>query len=92
MTFYCVRALFIVLVRYPVHKPVRMPTYGLPLSQSDQIILSIFQSVHNKIDYFVHIDLHIRNASKGGMLGLYNIPDNFEGQLTLQASSIRGVP
>ena len=48
MKFYWVRALFIVLVRYPVHTPVRTPMYGLPLSQSDQRIHSVFQSVYNK--------------------------------------------
>ena len=34
-------------VRYPVHTPVRTPMYGLPLSQSDQRIRSVFQSVYN---------------------------------------------
>ena len=38
MKSYWVRALFIVLVRCLVHTPVRTPMYGLPLSQSDQII------------------------------------------------------
>ena len=37
---YCVSAL-----------PVRAPMYGLPLSQSDQSIRSVFQSVYNKISY-----------------------------------------
>ena len=46
--FYWVRALLIVLVRCPVHTPVRTPTYGLPLSQSDERIRSVFQSVYNK--------------------------------------------
>ena len=35
MKFYWVKALFIVLVRYPVHTPIRTPMYGLLLSQSD---------------------------------------------------------
>ena len=52
MKFYWVRASFIMLVRFPVHTPVRTPTYGLPLSQSDQRIRSVFQSVYNKIIYF----------------------------------------
>ena len=47
MKFYIVRGLFIVLVRYPVNTPVRAPMYGLPLSQSDQRIRSVFQSVYN---------------------------------------------
>ena len=47
MKFYSVGALFIVLVRCPVHTPVRTPMYGLPLSQSDQRIPSISQSVYN---------------------------------------------
>ena len=34
------------LVRYPVHTPVRTPMYGLPLSQSGQRIRSAFQSVY----------------------------------------------
>ena len=51
MKFYRVRALFIVLVRCPVHTPVRTPMYGLPRSQSDQIIRSVFQSVYNKHIY-----------------------------------------
>ena len=37
---YCVSAL-------PVHTPVRTAMYGLPLSQSDQRIRSVFQSVYN---------------------------------------------
>ena len=50
MKFYRVRALFIVLVRCPVLTPVRMPTMnGLPLSQSDQRISSVFQSVYNSM-------------------------------------------
>ena len=32
----------IVLVRCPVHTPVRTPMYGLPLNQSDQRIRSVF--------------------------------------------------
>ena len=47
MKLYRVGALFTVLVRCPVHTPVRTPMYGLPLSQSDQRIRSVFQSVHN---------------------------------------------
>ena len=38
-------------VRCPVHTPVRTPTYGLPLSQSDQGIRCVFQSVYNKYSY-----------------------------------------
>ena len=34
--------MFTVLMRFPVHMPVRTPMYGLPLSQSDQRIRSIF--------------------------------------------------
>ena len=45
------RALFIVSVRFPVHTPVRTPIYGLSLSQSDQRISSVFQTVYNK--YFL---------------------------------------
>ena len=41
--------LFIVLVRCPVHTPVRTPMYGLPLNQSDQRIRSVFQSVYNNV-------------------------------------------
>ena len=47
MKFYGVSALFIVLVRYPV----RMPMYGLPLSQSDKRIRFVFQSIYNKLYY-----------------------------------------
>ena len=47
MKLYQVRALFTVLVRYPVHTPFRTLMYGLPLSQSDQRIRSVFQSVYN---------------------------------------------
>ena len=35
------------LVRCPVHAPVRTLMYGLPLSQSDQRIRSVFQSVYS---------------------------------------------
>ena len=48
-----VGALFTVLVRCPVHTPVRTPMYGLPLSQSDKRIRSVFQSVNNKCPYYV---------------------------------------
>ena len=48
MKLYRVGALFNVLVRCPVHTPVRTPIYGLLLSQSDQRIRSVFQSVYNK--------------------------------------------
>ena len=51
MKFYWVRTLFIVLVRCLVHTPVRTPTYGLPLSQSDQRIRSVFQSVYDNAEY-----------------------------------------
>ena len=37
------------LVRYSVHTPVRTPMYGLPLSQSDQRIRSVFQSVSRSV-------------------------------------------
>ena len=47
MKLHWVGALFTLLVRYPVHKPVRTRMYGLPLSQSDQRIRSVFQSVYN---------------------------------------------
>ena len=39
------------LVRCLVHTPVRTPMYGLPLSQPDQRIHFVFQSVHNKMQY-----------------------------------------
>ena len=45
-----VRALFIVFVCCPVHTPVRTPMHGLPLSQLDQRIRSIFQSVYNNTE------------------------------------------
>ena len=45
---YWVRAFFTVLVRSSVYTPVRTPMYGLPLSQSDQRIRCVFQSVYNK--------------------------------------------
>ena len=50
MKFYWVRALFIVLLRCPVHTLVLTPVYGLPLSQSDQRIRSVFQTVYNNND------------------------------------------
>ena len=37
------------LVSCPVHTPARTPTYGLPLSQSDQRICSEFQSVYSNV-------------------------------------------
>ena len=43
-------ALFTVQVRCPVHTPVRTPMHGLPLSQSDQRIRFVFQSVYNKLN------------------------------------------
>ena len=55
MKFCWVRALFIVLVRSPVHTPVRTPTYGLPLTQSDQRIRSVFQSVYNNADISMNL-------------------------------------
>ena len=58
MKFYWVRALFIVLVRCPVHTPVRTPTYGLPLSQSDQRIRSVFQSVYNNMLLLTNCEVH----------------------------------
>ena len=39
------------LVRCPVHTPVRTPMYGMPLSQSDQRIPSVFQSVYINGNY-----------------------------------------
>ena len=51
MKLYWVGALCTVLVRCPVHKRVRTPMYGLPLSQSDQRNRSVFQSVYNEIVY-----------------------------------------
>ena len=51
MKLYWVRALFTVLVRCPVHTPVRTPMYELSLSQSDQRIRCVFQSVYNKDKY-----------------------------------------
>ena len=48
-----VGALFIILVRCPVHTPVRTPMYGLSFSQSDQRIHSVFQSVYNNA--LVHV-------------------------------------
>ena len=50
-TFYCVRAMFTLLERCPVHTPVCTPVYRLPLSQSDRRVRSLFQSVYNKLDY-----------------------------------------
>ena len=57
MKFDWVRTLFIVFVRCPDHTPVRTPTYGLPVSQSDQRIRSVFQSIYNnsKIPNFSQI-------------------------------------
>ena len=52
MRFCLVIALLTVLVRCPVHTPIRTPMYGLPLSQSDQIIRSVFQSVYNNTKDF----------------------------------------
>ena len=49
MKSYWIRALSIVLMRCSVHTPVRTPTYGLPLSQSDERIRSVFQSVYNNV-------------------------------------------
>ena len=46
-----IRVLFIVLVRYSVNTPVHAPMYGLPLSQSDQRIRSVFQLVYNSSSY-----------------------------------------
>ena len=37
-------------MRCLVHALVRTPMYGLPLSQSDQRIPSVFQSVYNKAE------------------------------------------
>ena len=51
MKLYRVGALFTVLVRCSVHTPVRTPMYGLPLSQSDQRIRSVVQSVYNNTSY-----------------------------------------
>ena len=51
MKLYCVRALFIVLVRCPVHTPFSTPMYGLHLSQSDQGIGPLFQSVYSNRKY-----------------------------------------
>ena len=48
MKLYWVGALFIVSIGCPIHTPVHKPMYGLPISQSDQRILSLFQSVYNK--------------------------------------------
>ena len=42
MKHYRVGTLFTVLVRCPVHTPVRTPMYGLPLSQSDQTFVPYF--------------------------------------------------
>ena len=56
-----VRALFIVLVRCPVHTPVRTPMYGLPLSQSDPRIRSVFQSVYNNNKFLL---MSVRLTSK----------------------------
>ena len=41
------RALFIVLVRFPVHTSVVTTMYELPLSQTDQRIRSVFLSISN---------------------------------------------
>ena len=47
MKLYLFGALFAVLVRCPVSTPVRTSMYGLPSSQSDHKIRSVFQSVYN---------------------------------------------
>ena len=52
MKLYCVGALLTVLMRCLVHTLVRTITYGLPLSQSDQRIRSVFQPEYNKMAYF----------------------------------------
>ena len=68
MKFYSVRALFIVLVRCPVHKPVLTSIYGLSLSQSDQRVLSVFQSVNNNMIYdykeiqFLELTVYVENG------------------------------
>ena len=59
MKFYWVRALFTVSVRCPVHTTVRTPMYGLPLSQSDQRIRSVFQSVYNNVLYHLLSEKHV---------------------------------
>ena len=62
MKFYRVTSLFIMLVRCLVHTPVRTPMYGLSLSQSDQRIRSVFQSVHNNIGYEQYLNhIHFHN-------------------------------
>ena len=60
MKFYRVRVLFIVLVRCPVHTPVRVPMYRLPLSQSDQRIRSVFQSGYNNMLLLTEHEIHTR--------------------------------
>ena len=62
MKFYRVRALFTVLVRFPVHTPVhtpvRTPMYGLPLSHSHQRIRSVFQSEYNNMLLLTNCEVH----------------------------------
>ena len=55
INLYSAGALFTVLVRCPVHTPVRTPMYGLLLSQSDQRICSVLQSVYNKLNYSLKV-------------------------------------
>ena len=67
-------ALLTVLVRC---RPVHTPMYGLPLSESDQRIRSVFQSVYNKKEYSIsHLFWrHIFNIHKlGGLSILHTSP------------------
>ena len=74
--------LFIVLVRCPVHTPVRMPMYGLPLSQSDGRIRSVFQSVYNKPVYLGHVILGLSKLVMDEFHHDYMIP-KYSGNLKL---------
>ena len=50
----------IVSVRYPVYTPFRTLMYGLPLSQSDHRIRSVFLSVYNKSIIFLLVCSRLR--------------------------------
>ena len=61
MKLYCVRTLFTVLVRCPLHTPVGTPMYRVPLSQIKSQNFFVFQSVY---DLYCMKTSHTANASK----------------------------
>ena len=68
------------LVRCPVHTPVRTPMYGLPLGQSDQRIRCVFESVYNNYKYNPNVfykpnDIRLMSAKD---LYVQNITDSFQ--------------